>query len=141
MEALIQPTLCYCQASRRSARYLTRTYDRHLAPAGISVSQYAILIALEREPDLLVAELAERMVMERTTLVRALQPLRQAGYVVSGQAGSGRSLALSLSSRGLKKVTEARPLWDAAQNEFEGSFGVRRAVKLRKEMLAASLLA
>jgi DNA-binding MarR family transcriptional regulator len=141
MKARIQPSLCYCQASRRSSRHLTRTYDRHLAPAGISISQYAILATLERDPDLLVAELADRMVMERTTLVRALKPLRQAGYVLSGQVGSGRSLALSLSPHGLKKLAEARPLWNAAQNEFEKAFGVQRAVRLRKEMLAASLLA
>lgn len=141
MEAPIRPSLCYCQATRRSARYLTRMYDRHLVPAGISISQYAILAALQREPHLLVAELAGRMVMERTTLVRALNPLREAGLVESGATGSGRRLALSLSQRGLKKVAEARPLWEAAQKEFEKEFGVKRAMRLRKETHEVSLLA
>jgi DNA-binding MarR family transcriptional regulator len=116
-------------------------YDRHLAPSGISISQYAILATLKREPHLLVAELADRMVMERTTLVRALRPLREAGYVESGAAGSGRSLALSLSEQGLQKVAEAMPLWDAAQKEFEEAFGAKRAMRLRKEMEEVSFLA
>ncbi len=141
MEAPVRPGLCYCQAIRRSARYLTRMYDRHLASAGISISQYSILATLQSEPHLLVAALADRMVMERTTLVRALRPLREAGLVESGAGGSGRSLALSLSQRGLKKVAETRPLWEAAQKEFENVFGARRAMRLRKEMREVSLLA
>lgn len=130
---------CYCQASRRSARALSRIYDRHLAPAGISISQFSILTILESEQSMVVADLMARMVMERTTLVRALKPLRAAGFVVSDKAGTGRTLALSLSAQGSRKVAEAMPLWQAAQQEFEQSFGLERGKKLRTELLAASL--
>lgn len=88
---------------------------------------------------MLVADLSERMVMERTTLVRALKPLREAGLVVSGKAaGMGRSLTLALSEEGTQKVAQAMPLWQAAQQEFEQSFGIERSEQLRGELWAVS---
>lgn len=129
------PDLCYSLAARRSARYLARLYDRHFAAAGISSSQFSILSLLERQPDISIAELARKMVMERTTLVRALRPLQDAGLVKSEAAERGRALKLSASSAGLKKVAEARPAWKAAQAEFESAFGPDRAARLRSDIL------
>ncbi|QAY95478.1 MarR family transcriptional regulator [Methylovirgula ligni] len=133
--------LCYCQAARRSARFLSRMYDRHLAPVGINIQQLSILGAITHNPGLLIADLADRMVMERTTLVRALKPLREAGLVMSGASGTSRSLALTVSRRGHKVVADAMPLWEAAQHEFETQFGSGNAATLRKEMQKASALA
>jgi DNA-binding MarR family transcriptional regulator len=129
---------CYCHAAKAGARAVSRMYDRHLAPADINVSQFAILANLERNPGMLVIDLAERMVMARTTLVRALQPLRAAGLLETAACGAGRSLALSLTEQGALKIREARPLWRKAQQEFEKTFGAVRAEKLRGELLAAS---
>ncbi len=139
MDTSLKPEFCYCQASRRSARLLSRIYDRHLAPAGISISQFTILAILKRLPGLLVADLARQIVMERTTLVRALNPLREAGFVQSEATGVGRSLALSLSRRGADKIAEAMPLWIDAQREFEQLFGTARAETLRNELLAVPI--
>ncbi len=133
--------LCYCQAARRSARFLSRMYDRHLAPVGINIQQLSILGAIAHNPGLLTADLADRMVMERTTLVRALKPLREAGLVISERSDTGRSLTLTVSRRGYKVVAEAMPLWEAAQQEFETQFGSGNAATLRKEMQKASALA
>jgi DNA-binding MarR family transcriptional regulator len=130
--------VCYCQAGRRGARSMSRIYDRHLAPAGISISQFGILTQLEHEPNQSIVALAERMVMERTTLVRALKPLREAGWVASAPTGAGRTLALALSKQGREKVVEAMPLWRAAQQEFEQAFGAERGAKLRTELWAVS---
>ena len=135
MSALEGPDLCYSLAARRSARFLARLYDRHIAPAGLTSSQFSILSLLERHPDISVAELARRMVMERTTLVRALRPLQEAGFVQSEAAGLGRALKLSASPAGLRKVAAARPAWEAAQAEFEAAFGHDRAARLRGDIL------
>ncbi|HEY1609025.1 MAG TPA: MarR family transcriptional regulator [Paraburkholderia sp.] len=117
---------------------MSRIYDRHLMPAGLSISQFGILSAISRRPGVLVADLADHMVMERTTLVRALKPLRDAGFVRSAAAGKGRSLALELSPSGADKLAEARPYWAEAQREFEQQFGRARASKLREELFAMS---
>jgi DNA-binding MarR family transcriptional regulator len=135
MMKLEGPDLCYSLAARRSARYLTRLYDRHIASTGLASSQFSILSMLECYPGISVAELARTMVMERTTLVRALKPLQEAGWVQSESAGPGRALRLSATRAGLRKVAEALPAWQAAQAEFEATFGQARAARLRDDIL------
>jgi DNA-binding transcriptional ArsR family regulator len=82
-----------------------------------------------------VVELARKMVMERTTLVRALRPLQDAGLVLSEIVRPGRALELSASPAGLRKIAEVLPLWEAAQKEFETTFGRGRAIRLRNDIL------
>jgi DNA-binding MarR family transcriptional regulator len=132
------PNLCYALAARRKARHLSRLYDRHLAPAGLSVSQFSILSLLEAHRQLKITELAEMLVMERTSLVRALRPLQAAGWVVAERPEGGRSLDVGLSRSGLDKVAEAMPLWANAQAAFEDQVGRDRAIRLRDEILASS---
>ncbi len=129
------PHLCHALAARQNARHLSRLYDSHLAPAGLSVSQFSILSLLEAYGSLKITKLAEMLGMERTTLVRALKPLQTAGWVEAGRADSSRSLDVALSPSGLDKVAQAAPLWENAQNEFEREVGRDRAIRIRNELL------
>src|SRR2546430_1961282 len=133
------PHLCYALAARQNARHLSRLYDSHLAPAGLSVSQFSILSLLEAYDTLKITKLAEMLIMERTTLVRALKPLQAAGWVVAGKPESGRSFDVTLSRSGLEKVAEAVPLWKSAQAAFEQEVGQDRAVRIRNEILELNL--
>ena len=133
------PHLCYALAARQNARHLSRLYDSHLAPAGLSVSQFSILSLLEAYDTLKITKLAEMLIMERTTLVRALKPLQTAGWVVAGKPESGRSFDVTLSRSGLEKVAEAVPLWKSAQAAFEQEVGQDRAVRIRNEILELNL--
>jgi DNA-binding MarR family transcriptional regulator len=133
------PHLCYALAARQNARHLSRLYDNHLAPAGLSVSQFSILSLLNEHGSLKITKLAEMLIMERTTLVRALKPLQSAGWIVAGRPESGRSLDLTLSRSGKKKVSEAVPLWKSAQAAFEQEVGQERAVRIRNEILELKL--
>ncbi|NNU48670.1 winged helix-turn-helix transcriptional regulator [Rhizobium sp. WYCCWR 11279] len=133
------PHLCYALAARQNARHLSRLYDNHLAPAGLSVSQFSILSLLEAYETLKITKLAQMLSMERTTLVRALKPLQAAGWVVAGRADSSRSFDVGLSRSGLDKVAEAVPLWKEAQAAFEREVGQDRAVRMRDEILELNL--
>jgi DNA-binding MarR family transcriptional regulator len=135
MSKLAGPHLCYALAARQNARHLSRLYDNHLAPAGLSVSQFSILSLLEAYETLKISNLAQMLSMERTTLVRALKPLQTAGWVVAGRAESGRSFDVELSRSGLNKVAEALPFWKKAQAAFEREVGRDRAVRMRDEIL------
>jgi len=116
---------CNCFAARQAARALTRDYERHLAPSGLTSSQFSILIVVEERPGVGMRELADELVMDRTSLVRALKPLQRDGLVAVGAAGSGgpRQNALRLTPAGLAKLAQAIPLWNDAQNEFVERFG------------------
>jgi DNA-binding MarR family transcriptional regulator len=124
--------LCYALAARRSARHLSRLYDRHLAPTGLSVSQFSILRLLKEHGRLKITELAKIMIMERTSLVRALKPLQASGWVVTERSDDVRAFDVTLSPSGMEKVGEAIPLWAEAQAAFEGEVGRDRAVGFRK---------
>ena len=91
---------CTCFAVRRTARALTQMYDAALAPAGIRSTQYAILAAIGEKTDISVHDLANAMVMDRTTMGRNLRLLERDGLVVVG--GSLRTEAAD------RRVDQAR---------------------------------
>jgi DNA-binding MarR family transcriptional regulator len=135
MKEITGPDLCHCLAARRNARYLTRLYDRHLAAANLSVSQFSLLAMLAEHPDISISALAEIMVMERTTLVRALKPLQSEGFINSRAEGPRSALRLSLSEAGKLKIKAAEPYWQSAQEELEEQMGRDRAMSIRASLL------
>ncbi|MCJ8208049.1 MarR family transcriptional regulator [Pseudomonas sp. RGM2987] len=135
MKTLHGADLCHCLAARRHARLLTRLYDRHLSAVNLTVSQFSTLAVINEHPGILIAELAEIMVMERTTLVRALKPLQNEGYIASHTEGPRAAIKLSLSVQGRAKLKEADPHWEAAQREREDQVGDASAVLIRNLLL------
>jgi DNA-binding MarR family transcriptional regulator len=129
------PDSCHCLAARRSGRYLTRFYDQHLAPSGLSISQFSLLALVDAHPDVSISALADLMVMERTTLMRALKPLRADELLVCEPQGPKAALALRLTQAGQEKLALAGPYWQAAQQAFEAQVGSSKADKLRQDTL------
>lgn len=112
---------CNCFAVRQAARALTRDYERHLAPSGLTSSQFSILVVIDERPGIGMRELAEELVMDRTSLVRALKPLERDGLVAV--ASDKRQNAYLLTKAGGARLAEALPLWQVAQDEFVARFG------------------
>ena len=127
------PESCHCLAARRSARFMTRLYDQHLAPSGLSISQFSVLAMVETHPAISVVKLSELMVMERTTLMRAIQPMRAEGLLLCER--SGARFALELTEAGRVKLSEAGSYWTAAQKDFEKVVGKEKAKGLRQSLL------
>jgi DNA-binding MarR family transcriptional regulator len=126
-----------CFAIRQAARYVSHIYDKHLAQVGLTTTQFSILTRLKRLGPLTASQLAEAMVMERTTMVRAIQPLQRDGLVVSAPSEvDRRALSISLTELGVQKHASAVAPWNAAQEEFEQRFGAERAASLRHELFA-----
>ncbi|RQR75422.1 MULTISPECIES: MarR family winged helix-turn-helix transcriptional regulator [unclassified Burkholderia] len=128
---------CNCLALRQAARFVTQLYERHLAPVGVTAAQFSIMANLSRRPGLLMSELADRLVMDRTTLLRALKPLQRDGFVAAAAAEhDARAHALSLTKLGERTYAQAKVAWQAAQDEFETQFGQGRAQALRDELFS-----
>jgi DNA-binding MarR family transcriptional regulator len=120
-----------------ASRLVSRQYDRALAPAGVTVSGYAILAHLDREGPRALGALAVRLAMDRSTLSREAAPLIASGLVVSApDSADQRKRILSLSKAGAARVKLARPLWAAAQESIENDFGAARAAELVAELQA-----
>src|ERR1700743_1177991 len=117
-----------CFAIRQAARYVSQIYDRHLANVGLTITQFSLLNRLKRTGPMTMKQIAELMRMQRTTLVRTIQPLRRDGLVTSEATGAdARALSISLTAAGAERLSAGRPHWYAAQAEFEHSFGEQRA--------------
>jgi DNA-binding MarR family transcriptional regulator len=128
---------CNCFAVRQAARHLTKLYERHLSGAQLTSAQFSILVALEEAGEMTMSELAKVMVMDRTTLVRAMRPLQQEALIVSQpSAADTRRLIFSLSAAGVKRTKKGFALWSTAQQEFEAEIGPGEAARLRRELLA-----
>ncbi|WP_118184272.1 MarR family winged helix-turn-helix transcriptional regulator [Paraburkholderia phosphatilytica] len=123
-----------CFAIRQAARYVSQIYDRHLAKAGLTTTQYSILGRLRRLGRLTTQQIATAMVMDRTSAVRAIQPLQRDGLVDSRVEGR-RAMTIGLTAAGSARLELAGAHWIAAQDEFEQRFGAARAEALRHELL------
>jgi DNA-binding MarR family transcriptional regulator len=127
-------SLCTCGAVRRAARQVTQLYDRHLAPAGLRITQHAILARLSRQGPVSINELARQMSMDRTSLGRTLQPLQREGLVALTPGADRRVRELALTEAGRARLKAAAPLWRAAQEAFATAYGAEATVALRATM-------
>lgn len=116
---------------------MTRLYEHHLAAAQLTSAQFSILGALGESGSMTMTDLAEALVMDRTTLLRAMKPLQREDLLKSTSSSTDpRQLVFSLSPAGLRKLKQALPLWNKAQEEFEAEMGAKEAARLRRSLLA-----
>jgi DNA-binding MarR family transcriptional regulator len=128
---------CACNNFRKASRAITQLFDQTLEPSGLRSTQLAILLEIGVAEIATVPQLARRLVMDRSTLQRNIQPLikRQLIKVRPGKARRARELTLT--SRGRKAVDEAVPLWQEAQSAFVKRMGDDHWGSLRKSLSAA----
>jgi len=122
-EPAAQPIGCTCFKLRKLTRTMSRLYDQHLAAAGLRTTQYSVLVNAGREA-LPVAELAERLATERTTLTRNLKALIEAKWVVLQPGPDSRQRIVTITDAGRAKLRQAYPFWRAAQTQFEQLLGL-----------------
>jgi DNA-binding MarR family transcriptional regulator len=124
-------TSCNCQVLRQASRHVSQIYESHLAAEGLRASQYSILSTLGRGGPIAIGALARTMVMDRTTLGRALRPLERDGLLEIAPGPDGRTRSLRLTPAGEAKLAAAAVKWRQAQAEFEAAFGAQPAAELR----------
>lgn len=84
-----------------------------------------------------VQELAEELVLDRSTLGQNLRPLERDNFVTLLTDPRDRRVRLiALTKSGIAKYNEAEPYWAMAQERFEAVFGEREAAELRSALLA-----
>jgi len=130
----LEPVVCNCLAIRQAARHVTQLYDRYLACEGLRATQYSILARLSRLGPLSINQLAGIMVMDRTTLGRAVRPLERNRLVTIGPGRDGRTRAISLTPMGAQRMKAATARWREAQKQFERSYGIAEAASLRSAL-------
>lgn len=143
LEPWLDPALgpCACSQIRKTARAVSTLYDGFLAPAGVTVTQYAILVNIARRKDEGISRtaLAAHLGMDRTTLTRNLRPLERDKLVEPMPSEEDRRTSpLRLTSAGTKRLAKAYRQWEQVQARFQQNFGVTRLNELRSLLQAAS---
>ena len=106
---------CFCMNIRKASRVITQLYDEALKPSGLLVSQFTLLVALASVGSITMTQLAEALVMDRTTLTRNLKPLEREGLVRIESGQDQRTRVLSLTNAGQTALEKALPLWQEVQ--------------------------
>src|SRR5262249_54609404 len=105
----VEPEICNCGALRQAARRGTRLYDEALAPAGLTTNQFSILSRLNRVGPCTIQELAQLLVMDRSTLGHLLRPLEKRCFVeLEVSEKDRRSRRVALTSAGKTAAAQAR---------------------------------
>lgn len=115
---------CAAGTLRRATRSVARLYDSRLGRAKLTNTQFSILRALERrEQPVALSRLAQELVFERTSLYRALEPLRREGLITISAGRDRRSKETALTRRGHARIVKALPHWREAQDALLQQFG------------------
>jgi DNA-binding MarR family transcriptional regulator len=115
---------CSCTALRKANRRITQIYDAALAPAGLKITQRAILAQAGRSGPVGIGALAEALVMDAGALAHTLKPLERDGWVSIGpDPDDRRHRIVSLTNSGRAKLKESDALWIRAQTAFESAIG------------------
>ena len=107
---------CPLRHLRQSTRVMEHIFDETLRPSGLRGSQLPVLAVTAVVGPTNISSLAERLVMDRTTLTRNLKPLVRRGLVQIATGGDRRTREVSLTAEGERVMAQVMPLWEAAQN-------------------------
>ncbi len=117
---------CTCANLRKAARVVTQAYDAALQPSGLKSTQFILLANLAGQDGMPLTQLAEALVMDRTTLTRNLRPLLREGLLRIDQEEDLRVRRVSLTDAGADAVEAARPLWEEMQVRIAARLGDER---------------
>jgi DNA-binding MarR family transcriptional regulator len=135
MQSVSQPLgidQCNCFAMRKANRRISRFYDAHLEPAGLRITQFLTLAALNEAGSAPVNALAERLDIERTAMGKMVGFLERDGLVrIQPSPTDRRSRVIELTEAGRLLHDEAAPLWHEAQRQFAQLNGADNVAALR----------
>ena len=117
------PRHCAHANLRKTMRVVSQVYNAALKPSGLRATQFTLLAVLSRRGELPLTQLAEILVMDRTTLTRNLKPLLAKGWIEVGREKDERVRLISITQAGRELVAEATPLWRDAQARIVNGVG------------------
>ena len=115
--------ICLAHSLRRADRVVSQLYNQYFASLGIRVTQFSVLRALHLMGSTTAVQIQDALVMDQTTVSRALTPLIRDGYITSAEGATKREKALSLTPEGKALYTQALGPWDEAQKMLREKLG------------------
>jgi DNA-binding MarR family transcriptional regulator len=123
-ESVLHP--CVCTTTKKLSRVLGRAYDASLAASPMNVTQLAVLRSLQRRSNQPLTHIAQELEMDRTSLYRALTPMRRQGWIRLAAGTDARSQSAQVTPKGRQALQEAVDCWKQIQLPIVRKFGQRR---------------
>lgn len=133
-ERFLSVPQCVCFNLRKTARWVTQLYDEALRPTGLRATQFSLLSVTNYLGTATINQIADVMVMDRTTLTRNLKPLESQGYLRIHPGKDRRQREVTLRAAGRRILDQALPLWEGAQTHVVQSLGKDRTSRLLKDL-------
>lgn len=114
---------CACQNLRRATRVVTRIYDQELEKAGIEITPFGLLTALNLMGEANQKNLSTGFAMDSTTLSRTLGLMRKQGWVRVRRGNDQRARLFSLTRKGRRQLALAQSYWEAAERRLRKELG------------------
>jgi DNA-binding MarR family transcriptional regulator len=94
-----------------------------LKPLDITITQFSLLSSISKLKSCPAGDLADHMGLERTTIIRSLNPLIEKGLVETAKQHEKNKRIFQLTEKGSDILGKARPLWHEAQKNIEERIG------------------
>ena len=130
---------CLGLRSRLLSRVISRRFDAALRPLGIKGPQMTILVALEITQPTRPSELGDLLDVEKSTLSRTLQRMREAGWIrLEDAPDDGRGQTVTITAAGRRMLKQVLPVWRTVQDELAGEMGTAAKGQLERLYRRAS---
>src|SRR5262249_44959970 len=108
---------------RRASRAISRFYEAALAPLDLTATQFSLLVAVHLGGPIPLSRLAEALVLDRTSLYRAIKPLVRRRCLRTQPGRTGRERTATLTEAGHRPPGAAPPAREKIQARFVGALG------------------
>jgi DNA-binding MarR family transcriptional regulator len=115
--------MCACGSLRRASRATSRLYEAAFAPLKLTATQFTILIAVHLRGPVPLSRLAQALVLDRTSLYRAVKPLERRGCLRILPGRTRRERTASLTPKGQELLEQALPIWERVQARLVRALG------------------
>jgi len=128
-ECLAMARLCLSASLRRTERLVTRHYDEHLQPVGITAVQLPMLASIAAQEESTLRLLTQTLELERSTLSRNLALLRKHGLIELGPSSGPKPGVITLTRKGRTTLRRGHQQWLKAHAALLEALGGESAVR------------
>jgi DNA-binding MarR family transcriptional regulator len=123
---------CIAVRVRLINRVITALYDEALRPFGLRISQANILAAVGHMGESRPAEVSRILRIEKSTLSRDVELMKQKGWLESEPPLGGRNQTIRLTPQGTQLLVSIQPSWENAQLHAKQLIGEASEAALRQ---------
>jgi DNA-binding MarR family transcriptional regulator len=98
-------------------------YNQELRPAGLELTQFTLLMALNLTGEITQGDLGKLLALDTTSLTRMLRLLTKRGWIGVQAGDDRRQRLLRLTLSGRQKLEQSQPHWERAQRRLQRGLG------------------